>query len=102
MVFGRVQRREVKPVRLDLGAFGHVKAHGAKNALNALQRQRDGVQTTGTAATTGQAHIQHFGLQMGLQFGISQSLAYDSAKRSAPYRSEPEGAGCNQTNRGVG
>ena len=33
------------------------------------------MQTTSTAAATGQGHIQHFGLQVGLQFGISQGLA---------------------------
>src|SRR2546427_10073507 len=46
MVFRRVQRREVEPVGLDLGALGHIEAHGAEDALDALQRQRHGVQAT--------------------------------------------------------
>ncbi|MNT49738.1 hypothetical protein D3C72_1866100 [compost metagenome] len=70
MVFRRVQRREVKPVGFNLGAFGHIKTHGAKNALNALHRDRHRVQTACTTATARQGHIQHFCLQMRLQLGI--------------------------------
>ena len=74
MVFRRVQRREVKPVGFNLQAFSHIKAHGAKNGFNALLRQRHGVQTTLTTATTGQCHIQHFSLQVRLQLRIGQGL----------------------------
>ncbi len=74
MVFRRVQRSEVEPVGLDLGALSHIETHGAENALDALQRERHRVQTALPALAAWQAHIQGLGLELGLQLGISQCL----------------------------
>ena len=75
MVFRRVQCGEVEPVGFDFRAFGHIKAHGAEDALDALQRQRYRVQTTLPALAAGQANVQRFGLELHLQFRIGQRLA---------------------------
>ena len=53
MVFRRVERREVEPIGLNLGALGHVKAHGAKDRLDTLQRERHRVQSTRATLPSG-------------------------------------------------
>ena len=75
MVFRRIQCREVEPVGLNFGALGHLKAHGAKDRLNALQRQTHRMQTSLTALTTRQRHIQRLGLQLDFQLGVGKGLA---------------------------
>ena len=75
MVFGRVQRGEVEPVGFDLGAARHFKAHGTEDGLDALQRERDRMQTASTARAAGQGHVQRLGLQLRLQLGLGQGIA---------------------------
>ena len=75
VVGGRIQGGEVEPIGFDLGAIGHVKTHGAEDRFDALEREAHRVQATGRAFTTGQGHVQGFGLELGLQLGVSQSGA---------------------------
>lgn len=75
MVFRRIQCSEVEPVGLDLRAFGDVKTHGTEDALDAFKRERYRVQATLPALAAWQAHVQCFGLELQLKFGIGQSLA---------------------------
>ena len=75
VVFRRIQCGEVEPVGFDLGAFGDVKTHGAKDALDAFKREGHRVKTTLPALAAWQAHVQCFGLELKLQFCVGQRLA---------------------------
>ena len=48
-----IERCEIEPVRLDLGAICHVKTHGRKNGLDALQRQGNRMQAALPALASG-------------------------------------------------
>src|SRR3989344_1364759 len=56
-------------------AFGDVKTHGAKDALDAFKREGHRVKTTLPALAAWQAHIQCLGLELKLQFCVGQRLA---------------------------
>jgi hypothetical protein len=69
VVLRAVERREVHPVGLDLGALGDVETHRGEDGLDALDRAADRVQAAGAAATAGQRDVQRLGAQLRLQFG---------------------------------
>ena len=75
MVFRRVECGEVEPVGFNLWALGHFKPHRTKNGFDAFERDRHRVQAASHARATGQGHIQGFGFELGLEFGIGQGLA---------------------------
>src|ERR1035437_8389471 len=75
VILGRIERSEVQPVGLNFRALCHVESHRAKDRLNALQRERNRVQATLAALATRQAHVQCFGLELSLQFGLSERLS---------------------------
>ena len=74
MVFGRVERGEIEPVGLDLGALRDLETHGAKDRFDAFGGERDRVQAASAAAASGQRHIECLGAQLRLQFGPRQCL----------------------------
>ena len=75
MVFGRVERGEIKPVGLNLRALGHVKTHGAKNGFDPLQRQGHGVQAALRALPAGQADVERLGLELFFKLGLGHGVA---------------------------
>jgi len=75
VVFRGIERGEVEPVRLNLWALGHFKAHRGKNPLNALQGQRHRVQAPLATLAARQSDIQALGLQLHLQLGLGQGIA---------------------------
>jgi hypothetical protein len=83
---------EVEPVRLDLGALGHIKSHRAEDGLDALHRQRHGVQTTLPALAAWQCHVERFGAQLRLHFGVRQSLTAVSQRSFNGLFGEVDGA----------
>jgi hypothetical protein len=64
VILGRVQRGEIVPVGLDLGAVGDFEADRAEQALDALERARHRMQATARFAATGQRDIQRLGGQL--------------------------------------
>ena len=75
MVLRRIERREIEPVRFDFGPVCHLEAHGAKDAFDALKRERNGVQPALPSLAARQAHVKRFGLQLQLQLDFGQGLA---------------------------
>jgi pyruvate/2-oxoglutarate dehydrogenase complex dihydrolipoamide acyltransferase (E2) component len=68
MVFRVVQRGEVVPVGLDLGAVGDVEADGAEDFLDAPPAAADRVQAAAAAAAAGQRDVERLPGEAGFEF----------------------------------
>ena len=97
-VLGRdVQGVKVVPIALDLGTFGHGKAHVGENRGDLFGHLADGVDRALTARTHRQRNVQPFAAQAFLKRGIGQSGLFTGKRAVDLVLERVEGGTCHLT-----